>query len=238
MFVVRIFPNLLAHSSHALPDHESLRGAARLVPSAAESDSSSEAFDFQLSTVDLPFLIFLGHLHLNRPSDQLSWRTPWRNVVPDISAAAAQTCSPPQGDSTQSEKRISRRAHRPRTQRQRRCARQRSVLISHHARSSPRRRFQTFRLCALCVSAVSSAFLVSCRLLNSLASLFGTRVLCFQYLADSLCKTPGVGVPPWLFLVTRHSPLSNAFVFSSLQIPFPATLLFAHPYKTPGVSAC
>jgi hypothetical protein len=37
----------------------------------------------------------------------------------------------------------------------------------------------------------------------------------------------------------RHSSLTTrhcSFVFITLQIPFPATPLFSHPYKTPGVS--
>jgi hypothetical protein len=34
---------------------------------------------------------------------------------------------------------------------------------------------------------------IACRLLKSLASLFATRALCFQQLAASFCKTPGVG---------------------------------------------
>jgi hypothetical protein len=53
------------------------------------------------------FEFSLGQLHRNRPSDQLPWRTHRRSVVDDISAAAAQTCSPLQGESTQSEKRTS-----------------------------------------------------------------------------------------------------------------------------------
>ena len=34
-----------------------------------------------------------------------------------------------------------------------------------------------------------------CGLFNSLCALFSTPVVCFQQLADSFCKTPGVGVP-------------------------------------------
>src|SRR5216683_2919729 len=35
----------------------------------------------------------------------------------------------------------------------------------------------------------------ACALLNSLAALFPTPVLCFQQLRDSFCKTPGVAYP-------------------------------------------
>jgi hypothetical protein len=47
-----------------------------------------------------------NHLHPNRPSDQLSWRTPSRNVVHDISPAAALVAeatpvwSPLEGDAS------------------------------------------------------------------------------------------------------------------------------------------
>src|SRR5260370_7444975 len=33
------------------------------------------------------------------------------------------------------------------------------------------------------------------------------------------------------------SPIGSSFVFTNLQIPFPATPLFSHQYKTPGVGA-
>src|SRR5882762_7832890 len=42
---------------------------------------------------------------------------------------------------------------------------------------------------------------MGCRLLNSLASLFAPRILCFQRLAASFAKIPGGGVPPAAFLV-------------------------------------
>ncbi|SRR6266403_589681 len=80
--------------------------------------------------------------------------------------------------------------------------------------------------------------------LQPLASLFAASLLCFQWVAASLGKNPGVGYP-WSGLaaslrrpafisdvVTRfHLP----FVFMALQIPLPASPLYSHPYKTPGV---
>ena len=52
------------------------------------------------------------------------------------------------------------------------------------------------QLCVLCASALKNCltpFLTyCCALLKSLYSLFQPRVLCFQSLADSFCKTPGV----------------------------------------------
>jgi hypothetical protein len=42
----------------------------------------------------------------------------------------------------------------------------------------------------------------------------------------------GQRTPRHLSLATCHC----SFVFITLQIPFPATPLFSHPYKTPGVS--
>ena len=51
------------------------------------------------------------------------------------------------------------------------------------------------QLCVLCASALKNCltpFLTyCCALLKSLYSLFQPRVLCFQSLADSFCKTPG-----------------------------------------------
>jgi hypothetical protein len=36
----------------------------------------------------LPGLVEIGHLHPNRPSEQLSWRTPCDSLVREMSAAA------------------------------------------------------------------------------------------------------------------------------------------------------
>src|SRR6266404_7630618 len=47
----------------------------------------------------------------------------------------------------------------------------------------------------LCVSTANRVFSAVCSLLSSLCALFCTRFLCFQQLAASFCKTPGVGYP-------------------------------------------
>jgi hypothetical protein len=44
-------------------------------------------------------------------------------------------------------------------------------------------------------SGASSFLSLTCRLLVSLCALFRARVVCFQQLADSFCKIPGVGYP-------------------------------------------
>ena len=45
----------------------------------------------------------LSHLHLNRPSDQLSWRTPCRTLFREMSAAVARPLAPFEANLTQSE---------------------------------------------------------------------------------------------------------------------------------------
>ena len=53
-----------------------------------------------------------------------------------------------------------------------------------------------------------------------------------SHVAHTSRRHGGVGSANRSPLVTRHC----SFVFITLQIPFPATPLFSHPYKTPGVS--
>jgi hypothetical protein len=48
----------------------------------------SEAPDFEFAKEQTSNQKF-SDLHLNRPSDQLSWRTPYGKVVDELSAAAA-----------------------------------------------------------------------------------------------------------------------------------------------------
>jgi len=62
---------------------------------------------------------------------------------------------------------------------------------------------------------VSPHVSVICGLFNSLCALFTTRAVYFQQLADSFCKTPGVGVP------MRNPALESASsrsLFSSLRV--------------------
>jgi hypothetical protein len=102
---------------------------------------------------------------------------------------------------------------------------------------------QNVPLCSRCHSLVSiplnvlsACTSIACALLNSLASLFATPLLCFQSFADSFAKTRGwwMGVPCAFFSFTpifegplvypeRSSrgatPFLLAFVFKNLQIP-------------------
>src|SRR5207302_1535214 len=55
---------------------------------------------------------------------------------------------------------------------------------------------------ALDAFPASPVFSDSCGLFFSLCTLFDARLVCFQYLADSFCKTPGGRVP------LRHFPPS------------------------------
>src|ERR1700730_3570099 len=75
------------------------------------------------------------------------------------------------------------------------------------------------------IAAVTLSPSISCRLLKSLASLFAIPVLCFQQLAASFHKIPGVGVPhSRLLLLCESSVLQTLFylpfVFNNLTNPF------------------
>jgi len=111
--------------------------------------------------------------------------------------------------------------------------------------------------CARCFPS-KSRVLRPLRTLFLSCALFDVRLVCFQYLADSLCKTPGVwGTsatsprPPRLcVIICRYlvAPLFSSTyksllvahrfatfsVFKHLQIPFFTTSLYSHLYKTPG----
>ena len=115
-------------------------------------------------------------------------------------------------------------------------------------------RFTQFFLAALHASPANLVFSHSCGLFFSLYPLFAARLVCFQQLADSLCKTPGVWGPSAtsprlcvticlyfvapLFSSTYKSLLvthrfATFCLFKHLQTPFPATSLYSHLYKTP-----
>src|SRR5882757_3528449 len=102
---------------------------------------------------------------------------------------------------------------------------------------------------------------IACRLLKSLASLFAPRILCFQRLAASFVKIPGVGIPlgfsslftrsavrdGWLnfcllvfsrtyeSLFAAHRSASPVFSYSYKSL-FPQLLLFHIYTKPPGVT--
>src|SRR5437879_3304417 len=70
---------------------------------------------------------------------------------------------------------------------------------------------------------------IACRLLNSLASLFATPLVCFQPLAASFSKMPGVGYPRQDLVHTVHALEFRSRVFSrSYELP-PKTDRFASP---------
>src|SRR5882762_7946093 len=104
-------------------------------------------------------------------------------------------------------------------------------MISPSARPSPPHHFSHFFLTALDASPANPVFSDSCGLFFSLGALFDVRLVCFQYLADSFCKTPGGGVPLRHLRALRACPffrrassLSLAFfcrpsIFIHLQIP-------------------
>jgi hypothetical protein len=101
---------------------------------------------------------------------------------------------------------------------------------------------------------------IACSLLNSLAALFATPVLCFQSFADSFAKTGGYGgtlrlspcsfipsalregqlhfCPAFVFknlqIPLRACPPTPLFIFSHLRIPWRANPFVSHPYKTAG----
>jgi hypothetical protein len=143
---------------------------------------------------------------------------------------------------TQSEK-TSRRAPKAQTQisraqRQPRCIRQRSRLISPPARSSLAGllvgRFSYSLLRALCAcassrraSAANPLFSKACALLLSLCALFRARIICFQQLARSFAKIPGWGVPLGALDGSAVLSICLCFVFILLRIPFSATHLFS-----------
>jgi hypothetical protein len=73
----------------------STRTAWRSLPRSRHAPGA----DFEIS----PGLEGLSHLHPNCPSDQLSWRTPCRTLIHEMSAAAAHPLAPLPGDTDASE---------------------------------------------------------------------------------------------------------------------------------------
>ena len=114
------------------------------------------------------------------------------------------------------------------TQRQPQCTHQRSLMIFGSAGLSPSHRFTRPFLPALDAFPANPVFSHPCGLFFSLCPLFDVRLVCFQQLADSLSKTPGVwgtsATSPLLAL--SFAFFCRPFVFMVLQIAFPATPLF------------
>ena len=93
--------------------------------------------------------------------------------------------------------------------------------------------------------ALSARDSMPCALLNSLVALFSTAVVCFQELAHSFAKTPGVGVPrrqlrhscdgsqPWLTELHNFGAPVNTFRINTcisvaskrLHLPLESTLM-------------
>ena len=78
--------------------------------------------------------------------------------------------------------------------------------------------FSQFFLAALDASPANPVFSHSCGLFFSLGALFDAPLVCFQQLADSFCKIPGVGV------ALQHLSALCAYPFcscvSALSLPF------------------
>jgi hypothetical protein len=180
-----------------------------------------------------------GQLHQNRPFDQLSRRTPWRNVVHDISAAAAQACSALQGDPTQSETDLPPTANpAPTTMRSPTLSTDfsfRSTLAFAPFQPLLSVRSKPFGQ-PLCSQALAHSF-------SLFALFFAPASFVFNTLRTLRQKHPGGGTsamsPRSLRLCVILCPsIFYSRVFISLQIPLPTSVLFSHRYKTPGVSPC
>jgi hypothetical protein len=85
---------------------------------------------------------------------------------------------------------------------------------------------------------VNPAFSEGCPLFFSLCPLFDARVVCFQWFADSFCKTPGVGGIPVAFRTFRPADLRACFagpLFSwSYELLFPQVFCFDNYLSCPG----
>src|SRR3984893_390105 len=80
-------------------------------------------------------------------------------------------------------------------------------------------------------------FSMVCALLNSLASLFRTPIVYFQYLAHSLIKTPGVAYPGSILSPAhkrKHASL-QVLCLPLLRTPCRVTPLLATHTQTPGM---
>src|SRR6266403_4509411 len=108
-------------------------------------------------------------------------------------------------------------------------------MIFPSARPSPPHHFSRFFLAALDASPANPVFSDLCGLFFSLGALFDVRLICFQYLADSFCKTPGGGVPVPHLRALRACPFfRRASALSFAVILW--LLLFSSTYKSPLVA--
>src|SRR5260370_30540922 len=82
-----------------------------------------------------------------------------------------------------------------------------------------------------------------CGLFNSLCALFSPPVFCFQQLADSFCKTPGVGTQrfhatPLFRRHMRHvAPLSPVASLYCAYFPSPRGVTLSSPLVSPDLRA-
>jgi hypothetical protein len=183
-----------------------------------------------------------SHLHLNRPSDQLSWRTPCHNVVHEtwsprgLSAAPVQVCSPLPGEPQSQKESPAEPADREHSTKYDALANafQQFSLRSILALAPCQPLLSQCAPCPCLPRHAKPVFSEGCRLLKSLASLFRTASLCFQELAASFRKTPGVAWEPSAHshLPRRHSAKSfgcHTYKFAPRK-SFPC-----HTYKKRGV---
>ena len=93
--------------------------------------------------------------------------------------------------------------------------------------------FQPLLFTALDASSANPVFSDSCGLFFSLCTLFDAPLVCFQQLADSLCKTPGVwGIsatsPRPLHLCVLICPFLSSLYFHSLTNPSSSRIDLQH----------
>src|SRR5882762_2548903 len=74
---------------------------------------------------------------------------------------------------------------------------------------------------------------IACRLLKSLASLFAPRILCFQRLAASFRKTPGVGGTVFLCDTSAFSAPARRGGSLRYHLQFLSRSLFSRTYELP-----
>jgi hypothetical protein len=80
---------------------------------------------------------------------------------------------------------------------------------------------------------------LTCGLFISLCALFRTPILCFQSLADSFAKTPGVGTLAPLNILcasAANSVFARPLFSYSYELLFPQVLSFDNHPNCPGVA--
>jgi len=171
-----------------------------------------------------------SHLHPNRPSDQLSWRTPRRILSMNPVAKATKRCClharPTEATTTQSEK----ESPRPRTQRRPQCTRQHSLMIFPPARPAPLTVSAPSFLTALLASPNKPSVLILLRTLFLSLLSFCRSPRLFSIACGLFLQNTGGGVAPVLPFtshqprITNHVSRSPLFLWS-YKLFFPQSFL-------------